>query len=104
MSQVLRESTSKDALLDLLSGNREGFMWDVMVSGCICHRDHNRVVFKIFSAMRKRDKRVATLDFRRENLKLFTSYLADKLEALKHWSVLKKNLFGSTGAGNSIVS
>lgn len=68
MSQVHSESTRKDALLDLLFVNREGFMWDVMVSGCLCHRD-NMVVFKIFSAMRKRDRRLATLDFQERKLK-----------------------------------
>lgn len=57
MSQVFSEPTKKDALLDLLFVKREGFLWDVMVSGCLGQRDDNIVVFKIFSAMRKRDKK-----------------------------------------------
>lgn len=85
MSQVLSEPTRKDALVHLLFVNREGFMWDVMVSSCLGHTGHKMVIFKIFSAVRKRDRRVATLDFRRESLKLFTSYLADKNLLLRAW-------------------
>lgn len=85
MSQVLSEPTRKDALVHLLFVNREGFMWDVMVSGCLGHTGHKMVIFNIFSAVRKRDRRVATLDFRRESLKLFTSYLADRNLLLRAW-------------------
>ena len=70
-SEVLREPTRIDALLDLLFVNGEGLMGDVMVGGCLGHSDHEMVEFKIFSIMRKKDSRVATLDFRRANFKLF---------------------------------
>jgi len=71
LSQVLNEPTRKDTLLDLLSVNTEGLIGDVMVGGCPGHSDHEMVEFKIFSVMRKKDSRVATLDFRRANLKIF---------------------------------
>lgn len=111
MSQVLSEPTRKDALLDLLFVKREGFVWDVMVSGSLGPRDDNVVVFKIFSAMKKRDRRVATLDFRRANLKLFMNCLVDYpgnllLRAWKPSSAEQslRKPFGSRGPSNSTVS
>jgi len=71
LSQVLSEPTRKDALLDLLFVNREGLVRDVMVSGCLGHSDHDMIEFKTVSVMRKKDSRVATLDIRRANFKLF---------------------------------
>lgn len=38
-SQVLCESTRKDALLDLLFVTREGLLGDVIVGGCLAHSD-----------------------------------------------------------------
>ena len=70
MSRVLGEPTRKDDLLDFLFVNREGLVGDVMVGGCLGHSDCEMVEFKIFSVMRKKDSRVATLDFRRANLRL----------------------------------
>ena len=51
-------------------------MGDVMVGGCVGHSDHEMAEFKIFSVMRKKDGRVATLDFRRANLKLLGELLS----------------------------
>ena len=41
--------------------NREGFVGDVMVGGCLGHSDHDMAEFKIFSVMRKKDSRAAGL-------------------------------------------
>jgi len=74
--QVLSEPTRKDVLLGLLFVNREGPVGDVMVGGGLSHSDHKMVEFKIFSVMRKKDNRVATLDFEQANLKLFRELLS----------------------------
>jgi len=71
LTQVLRESTSKDALLHLLFVNKEGHMGDVMINGCLSHSGHGMVEFKISCVIRKNDRRVATLDFKSTNFKLF---------------------------------
>ncbi|XP_040977464.1 uncharacterized protein LOC121232961 [Aquila chrysaetos chrysaetos] len=100
LSQVLREPTRKDALLDLLFVNREGIVGDVLVGGCLGHSDHEMVEFKIFSVMRKQDSRVATLDFRRANFKLFRELLSrvpwesafEGLGVHECWSVFKQHL------------
>ncbi|KAK4827172.1 hypothetical protein QYF61_015134 [Mycteria americana] len=100
LSQVLSEPTRKDALLDLLFVNREGLVGDVMVGGCLGHSDYEMVEFKIFSVMRKKDSRVATLDFRRGNLKLFRELFSrvpwesavEGLGVHECWSVFKNHL------------
>ena len=70
MSQVLSEPTRKDALLDWLFENR-GLVGDVMVGGYLGYSEDEMSEFKIFSKMSKTDSRVATLDFRRANFKVF---------------------------------
>ena len=72
-SQVLSEPSGKDALLDLLIMNREALGGDVMVGGHsgLGHSDHAMVEFQLFSVKRKKESRVATLGFRRANMKLF---------------------------------
>lgn len=42
-----------------------------MVGDYLAHSDHVMVYFKIFSVMRKKDSRVATLDFGRATFKIF---------------------------------
>jgi len=71
LSQVLSDPTSKDVFLDLLYVNREGLVGDVTAGSCPGHSDHEMVEFKIFSVLRKKDSRVATLNFRRAIFKLF---------------------------------
>lgn len=44
-----------------------GLLWDVVVCGCLGHPDGEMAEYKIFSVMRKKDSRVATLDCRRAN-------------------------------------
>jgi len=68
LTQVLSEPARKDALLDLLFVNREGLVAGVTVGGCLGHCGHDMAEFNIFSVKRKKDNRVATLDFRRANL------------------------------------
>ena len=101
MSQVLSEPTRKDApLLDLLFVNRERLTGDGMVGGCVGHSDHEMVEFKIFSVMRKKDSRVATLGFRRANIKLFRELFnrvawesaCEGLGVHECWSVFKNHL------------
>jgi len=80
--------------------NREGLVVDVMVGVCICHSDHEIVELKIFSAIRKKDSRVATLNFRRANFKLYRGLFSrvpwkSAFEALgvhKCWSVFKNHI------------
>lgn len=45
----------------------------MIVGGCLGHSDHEVTQFKIFKVMgkRKRNSRVATLDFKKANFKLF---------------------------------
>ena len=100
LSQVLSEPTRKGALLDLLFVNREGLMGDVMVGGCLGHSDHERIESKIFGVMRKKVSRVATLDFRRANFKLFRELVSrvswesafEGLGVHECWSVFKNHL------------
>lgn len=47
VSQILSEPTRKDALLGLLFVNGEGLIGEVMVRGCLGHRDHKMVECKI---------------------------------------------------------
>ena len=99
MSQVLRKPARKDALIDLLFVN-EGFVGEVMVGSCLGHSDHEMLEFKIFSVMRKKDSRVATLDFRRANFPLFRELFGrvpwdSAVEGLgvdECWSVFKNHL------------
>lgn len=44
LSQVLSESTRKDALPDLLFVNTEGLMRDVMVGCCLGRCDHDKMI------------------------------------------------------------
>ncbi|KAK4806138.1 hypothetical protein QYF61_001061 [Mycteria americana] len=100
LSQVLGEPTRKDALLDLLFVNGEGLVGDVMVGGCLGHSDHEMVELKIFSVMRKKDSRVATLDFRRANFKLLGELISrvpwesafEGLGVHECWSAFKNHL------------
>ena len=96
LSQVRREPTRKDALLDLLFVNREGLVGNVMVGGCLGHSDHEITEFKIASVMRKKDSIVSTLDFRRAKFKLFSRVPWDSAVegsgVHECWSVFKKHL------------
>jgi len=73
---------------------------DVIVGGCLCHSDHEMVEFKIFSVMRKKDSRAASLDFRSANFKLFRELLSkvcwessfEVLGVHECWSVSKNHL------------
>lgn len=99
LSHALSEPTRKDALLDLLFLNR-GLVGDVMVGGCLGHSDHEMVEFKFFGVMRKKASRVATLDFKRANLKLLSELgstvpLESDFEGLgihECWSVFKNHI------------
>jgi len=100
MSQVLSEPGRKDTLLDLLFVNREGLGGGVMVGGYGGHSDHEMVEFKIFSVMRKKDSRVASLNFRRANFKLLQELFSrapwesafEGLRVHRCWSVFKNLL------------
>lgn len=70
LSQVVNETTRKDILLDFLSVSTEGLVGDMRVSCYLGHTDH-----KFFSVMRKKDSRIATLDIKRVNFKLFKELL-----------------------------
>ena len=69
------------------------------------------VIMKWLRVMRKKDSRVATLDFRRASFNLFRELFSrvpwesvfEGLEVHKCWSVFKNHLL-STGTGNSTVS
>jgi len=54
LPQVLCKPTRKGALLALLFVNREGFVGDVVVCGCLGHSDHEMVEFTIFGINIKR--------------------------------------------------
>jgi len=63
LSQVLSEPTRKDVPIGLLFVNREGLVGDAMVGGCLGHSDHEMVEFKSFNVTKKKDGRVAALDY-----------------------------------------
>lgn len=42
-----------------------------MVGGCLGHRDREIAQFKIFGVRRKKSNRIAILDFKRADFKLF---------------------------------
>lgn len=44
---------------------------EVMVGGCLGHRDREIAQFKIFGVRRKKSNRIAILDFKRADFKLF---------------------------------
>ena len=100
MSQLLSEPSRKDALLALLSVNREGLMGNVMVGGYVGHSEHEMVKFKTLSVMRKKDSTVATQDFKRANFKLLRELVSsvpwesafEGLGVHECWSVLKNRL------------
>ena len=68
-----------------------------MVGGCLGHSDHEMVEFKIFCVIIIKDSRVATLDFRRANFKLFRQLFSrvlwksafEDLGVQKCWSIFK---------------
>ena len=100
MIQVLRDLTRNGGLLDLMFEKRDGLIGDVMIGGCLGHSDHEMVEFKIFSVMTKKVSRVATLDFRRANFKLFRKLVSsipwesafEGLGVHECWSVFKNHL------------
>ncbi|KAK4811148.1 hypothetical protein QYF61_019779 [Mycteria americana] len=93
--RILWERVSKAFLK-----SREGLVGDVMVGGCVGHSDHEMVEFKIFGVMRKKVSRVATLDLRRANFKLFRELVSsvpwesafEGLGVHECWSVFKSHL------------
>lgn len=98
LSQVLSETTRKDALLDVVFVNREGLMGDVLLDGFPGHSGHEMVEFKIFSVIRRKDSRAATV--RRANFKVFGKLFnrvpcesgSEGLGCHRCWSVFKNYL------------
>lgn len=82
----------------------------MMVSECLGHSDREIIVLEILSVMRKKDSRVAMLDFRGVNLKLFSKLLGrvawksafEGLGAHKCWSVFKKQLLEAQEQANRL--
>lgn len=46
--------TRKGSLLDLLFVNKEGFVGDVIVEGCLGHSDNKEIEFQMFGVIRKK--------------------------------------------------
>lgn len=76
MSQVLSDLAKKDDLLDLVFVNREGLVGVVMLGDCLDCSDQELVDFRVCGVMRKKFSRVATLNFKRANLKLLKELLS----------------------------
>ncbi|KAJ7417020.1 rna-directed dna polymerase from mobile element jockey-like [Pitangus sulphuratus] len=70
MKQVQRESTWKDALLDLLLVNKEDLMSKVEIGNCLGHSSHKVIEFKISVNGRKCASKTSTLDIRRADFRL----------------------------------
>lgn len=60
----------KAALLNLLFVNREGFVAEVAIGGCLGHSGNDAVKFKIFKNTRKTACKILTLDMGRANFRL----------------------------------
>lgn len=53
LSQTLSGTAHKDTLLDLLSVDSRGLLWDVVICGCLGHSNLEMAEYKIFTVMRK---------------------------------------------------
>lgn len=71
MKQVVSEPTMKDVPLDLMFGNWEELVCDVMVGGCLGHREHEMMEYLVFSEVSIEISKTATLDFQRADFALF---------------------------------
>ncbi|GAB0185962.1 mitochondrial enolase superfamily member 1 [Grus japonensis] len=71
LTQLVSESISEGALLDLLFTNREGLVSDVMVGGHLGHSDHEMIEVLILREVRRGVSRTATLDIWRADFGLF---------------------------------
>ena len=75
-------------------------MGHVKAGGFLGHDDYEMLEFKVLSVMRKKNSRVATLDFRRVNLKLLREsfsrvpwkFAFECLGVHKFWSALKNHI------------
>ncbi|PKU42802.1 rna-directed dna polymerase from mobile element jockey-like [Limosa lapponica baueri] len=71
LTQLVKEPTRGDALLDLLFTNKEELLGGVEVGGHLGLSDHEMVKFSILSEVRKGFSKTFTLDFRRADFSLF---------------------------------
>ncbi|XP_027523118.1 nipped-B-like protein [Corapipo altera] len=79
VNKVLRESTWKDALLDLLLVNRVDLVSKVGIGGRLDHSDHEGIEFKISVDRRKSANKTSTLAMRRANFRLLRELVSEVL-------------------------
>ncbi|KAJ7411815.1 hypothetical protein BTVI_48486 [Pitangus sulphuratus] len=98
--QVLRESTRKSALLDLLFVNRESLMDKVVISGCLGHSDQKVVEFQIVGNRTKIAIKTSTLDMGRIDFgllkevvsKILCKSASEDIGVHECWSLFKSHL------------
>ena len=71
LTQLVKEPTRGNKILDLLFVNREGLVGDVKVGGCLGHSDHEMLDFSILVEPWRGVSRTATLDFLRADFNFF---------------------------------
>lgn len=80
LSHVFGDLNRKGALLDLLFENREDLVVEVIVGGHLAYSGHEIVEFCTFGVMRKKVSRVAYLEFKSADSRLFR-----QLASSVHW-------------------
>jgi len=72
---VVKESTSRAVLMDLVLTKKEELIEDVKAGGSLIYSDHEMVEFRILHGGSTSISRIKTLDFRRANFGLFKDLL-----------------------------
>ena len=68
---MMEDPTRRDAMLDLVLTNKDGVVWNVTLKGSLDCSDYEMVEFKIIRAMMSAHSKLATLDFRKADFRLF---------------------------------
>lgn len=75
LTQVIKEPTKEDALLDFIFINNKGLVGDMKVTGTLGCSDKDMMEFRMPRGKNKANSRSTTLDMRRADLGLFSDLL-----------------------------
>lgn len=75
LTQVIKEPTKEDALLDFIFINNKGLVGDMKVRGTLGCSDKDMMEFRMPRGKNKANSRSTTLDMRRADLGLFSDLL-----------------------------
>ena len=76
LMQLVGEPTRGDALLDMVSANREGLVVEVKVGDRLGQSDHGIVEFSILGEVKRMTSKTTYLNFQRVDFDLFRALIA----------------------------